>query len=318
MVPLEIEPAPAAAPPSAAPSAPTPSPAPAVTFQAAPAASEPLAALPAPVAPVVALVPAEPLAGFSDGNAFLRSPDNDFILFPNGRLQVDSYLFRYSGDKDKAKIPNNTFLLRRARLELGGWMGPFVYFWLAGDFALGPAGGGGAGRPLEHRDHRQLRRARPLEQPGDPAGRPVRRPLHAREPDVGQVLRLHGALDHRARVRHPRQQGDGRDAARLQRQSELLLLARAVERRRAELQERRPRSSTGWGVPGWRRSRSWATARCTTWRSAARSGPAIARTRWRRPHRRRRAGSPSSASASSTPPTTARPTRRCSCGRSAG
>ena len=80
---------------------------------------------------------AEPLAGFSDGNAFLRSPDNDFILFPNGRLQVDTYLF-HTGDKDKAKIPNNTFLLRRARLELGGWVGPFVYFWLAGDFALGP------------------------------------------------------------------------------------------------------------------------------------------------------------------------------------
>ena len=71
-------------------------------------------------------------------NAFLRSPDNDFIFFPNGRLQVDSYLFPTRGDKNKAKIPNNTFLLRRARLELGGWIGSFVYFWLAGDFALGP------------------------------------------------------------------------------------------------------------------------------------------------------------------------------------
>ncbi len=91
-----------------------------------------------PAVPPLTPVLAEPLAGISDGNAFLRSPDNDFILFPNGRLQVDTYLFHYSGDKNKAKIPNDTFLLRRARLELGGWIGSFVYFWLAGDFALGP------------------------------------------------------------------------------------------------------------------------------------------------------------------------------------
>jgi hypothetical protein len=94
-------------------------------------------AVPTPVLPVSA----EPLAGFSDGNAFLRSPDSDFILFPSGRLQVDAYLFHYSCDKNKAKIPNNTFLLRRARLELGGWIGSFVYFWLAGDFASGPPAG---------------------------------------------------------------------------------------------------------------------------------------------------------------------------------
>ena len=31
----------------------------------------------------------EPLAGFSDGTAFLRSPDNTFILFPSGRLHID-------------------------------------------------------------------------------------------------------------------------------------------------------------------------------------------------------------------------------------
>ncbi|HVZ88232.1 MAG TPA: porin, partial [Polyangia bacterium] len=95
----------------------------------------------APPAPAVEAVPAEPLAGISDSNAFLRSPDNSFILFPNGRLQVDSYFFNYSKDKNKDKIPNNTFLLRRARLELGGWIGSWVYFWLAGDFALGPPAG---------------------------------------------------------------------------------------------------------------------------------------------------------------------------------
>ena len=99
------------------------------------------------VPPVVLPVSAEPLAGFSDGNAFLRSPDSDFIIFPSARLQVDTYLFRYSGDKNKAKIPNNTFLLRRARLELGGWIGSFVYFWLAGDFAVGPPAGAAPAAP---------------------------------------------------------------------------------------------------------------------------------------------------------------------------
>jgi phosphate-selective porin len=117
-----------------------PAPAPAATPSAeAPPPAEPPPPVALPVLPPVVLpVSAEPLAGISDGNAFLRSPGNEFILFPNGRLQVDTYLFHYSGDENKAKIPNDTFLLRRARLELGGWVGSFVYFWLAGDFALGP------------------------------------------------------------------------------------------------------------------------------------------------------------------------------------
>ena len=127
-LPPESEPVPAA--PAAPPAPPAPT---------APAEAPPVAVVtPVVVAPVVSPDSAEPLAGISDGNAFLRSPNNEFILFPNGRLQVDTYLFHYSGDENKAKIPNNTFLLRRARLELGGWIGPFVYFWLAGDFALGP------------------------------------------------------------------------------------------------------------------------------------------------------------------------------------
>jgi phosphate-selective porin len=139
-------PPPASEPMPVAPATPAPattageaarSPAPSAPSVPPPAEAPPAAPVTlALVAPPLAV--AEPLAGFSDGNAFLRSPDNDFILFPNGRLQVDTYLFHYSGDKAKDKIPNNTFLLRRARLELGGWVGPFVYFWLAGDFALGP------------------------------------------------------------------------------------------------------------------------------------------------------------------------------------
>ena len=132
-LPPEPEPGPASPVPVApAVSAPVPTP---LSPEVGPPVATP--AVPA-VPPLVLSAAGEPLAGFSDGNAFLRSPDNDFILFPSGRVQVDTYLFRYSGDKNKAKIPNNTFLLRRARLELGGWIGSFVYFWLAGDFALGP------------------------------------------------------------------------------------------------------------------------------------------------------------------------------------
>jgi len=91
---------------------------------------------PPPAAPEAAPGPAadQPLAGFSDGAAFLRSPDNNFILFPSGRLQIDGYFF--SSDN---KTPNNTFLIRRARLETTGWIGPMFYFSLAGDFAAGPA-----------------------------------------------------------------------------------------------------------------------------------------------------------------------------------
>jgi len=88
-------------------------------------------ALPPPPAP--APISAEPLAGFSDQTAFLRSPDNSFILFPNGRLQSDFYYFKTDG---KAP-PNNSFLLRRARAELAGWVGSWFYFLIAGDFAAG-------------------------------------------------------------------------------------------------------------------------------------------------------------------------------------
>jgi len=101
---------------------------------------------PPPEAPPAAVTPAapavplaeQPLAGFSDGTAFLRSPDNAFILFPNGRLQVDGYAYK----TDIASgVPKHSFLLRRARLEVGGWIDNLVFFSIAGDFAVGaPAG----------------------------------------------------------------------------------------------------------------------------------------------------------------------------------
>ncbi len=77
--------------------------------------------------------PEDPLAGFSGDTAYLRSSDNSFTLLPHGRLQVDGYLFK----RDTADMPNDTVLLRRVRLELFGWIGSWVGFSLAGDFALG-------------------------------------------------------------------------------------------------------------------------------------------------------------------------------------
>ena len=91
----------------------------------------PLVAPLAPPGPVSPL--AEPLGGFSDGTPFLRSSDGDFVLFPGGQFQVDGYSFH-----SKNKTPNNTFLLRSARLDLGGWIGPWVYFFVTGEFAAGP------------------------------------------------------------------------------------------------------------------------------------------------------------------------------------
>jgi phosphate-selective porin len=74
-----------------------------------------------------------PLAGFSDGTPFLRSPDGDFVIFPGARFQVDGYFF-HSQDK----TPNRTILLRSARLELSGWLGSFVFFNVTGEFAAAP------------------------------------------------------------------------------------------------------------------------------------------------------------------------------------
>jgi hypothetical protein len=98
---------------------------------------------PPPPAPPPPAVPApEALAGFSDGTAFLRSADGEFVLLPNGRLQVDGYFF-----KSDNPTPNNGFLLRRARAELAGWVGPWFFFSIAGDFAAGsPAGANPVGQ----------------------------------------------------------------------------------------------------------------------------------------------------------------------------
>jgi phosphate-selective porin len=105
---------------------------PAVAPPARPATVLPSPVVEAPLPPAPLSAP-EPLAGLSDGTPFLRSPDGDFVLFPGAQFQVDVYTFR-----SKNKTPNNTFLLRSARLDLGGWVGPWVYFFLSGEFAQAP------------------------------------------------------------------------------------------------------------------------------------------------------------------------------------
>jgi hypothetical protein len=82
----------------------------------------------------------EPLAGVSNGTMFLRSPDNMFQFFPNGRLQNDGYFYKSAAPT--SLVPHNTFLIKRARLELAGWIDQVVYFQIGGDFASGPSATG--------------------------------------------------------------------------------------------------------------------------------------------------------------------------------
>ncbi|HTA17976.1 MAG TPA: hypothetical protein VK989_01720, partial [Polyangia bacterium] len=88
MPPADPGAAPAAPPADATPSMPPADAAPAPAPVPAPMAAPAPAPMPEPA------VDNEPLAGFSNGTAFLRSPDNGFILFPNGRLQSDFYVFK--------------------------------------------------------------------------------------------------------------------------------------------------------------------------------------------------------------------------------
>jgi hypothetical protein len=75
--------------------------------------------------------PTEPLAGISGDTAFLRSSNNLFIVFPSARLQIDGLFFT-------RQIPKSGFALRQVRLELAGWVGPAVYYDVAGDFGAPP------------------------------------------------------------------------------------------------------------------------------------------------------------------------------------
>jgi hypothetical protein len=101
------------------------------------------AAPPAPLVPDVPVGvagPRDPLAGVAGESAFLRSPNNEIVLFPGFLGQVGGAFFPRQLDDLRSG-----FSLRRARLELAGWLGPVFYFDVAGDFVPpdGPPSTGG-------------------------------------------------------------------------------------------------------------------------------------------------------------------------------
>ncbi len=63
-----------------------------------------------------------------------RSHGGELTLFPGGRLQVDGAFF-------PKQNPKSGLFIRRARVELRGWVGDAFYFDVGGDFAPAPPAG---------------------------------------------------------------------------------------------------------------------------------------------------------------------------------
>lgn len=111
----------------------------------APPPSPPPPVAPPPAAPVET---PSPIAGYH-GHFFLRDRNDWFVLFPKGRLQVDSYLFPVRGDvpmgvdENSARDPRprSTIFVRRARIELQGTVVKHFDFHLAGEFGTVAATG---------------------------------------------------------------------------------------------------------------------------------------------------------------------------------
>jgi phosphate-selective porin len=77
--------------------------------------------------------PLAPIGGFADG-LYLQTHDGQIVLFPGARVQVDGAFF-------PRQSPKSGVYLRRARVELRGWLGQLFYFDVSGDFApAAPAG----------------------------------------------------------------------------------------------------------------------------------------------------------------------------------
>jgi phosphate-selective porin len=68
--------------------------------------------------------------GFSD-RLFIRSPGGEVIVFPGGRVQVDAAAF-------PRQTPKTGAYLRRARVELTGWLGRIFYFDVSAEAAASP------------------------------------------------------------------------------------------------------------------------------------------------------------------------------------
>lgn len=112
--------------------------------KSAPPPAEKLAAQPPPPAPpVVAVTDPAPgptdTVGFSD-RLFIRSPGGEVILFPGALVQVDGAAF-------PRQTPKTGFYIRRARVQLTGWLGRIFYFVASADFAPAPLAGSDAVAP---------------------------------------------------------------------------------------------------------------------------------------------------------------------------
>ncbi len=102
-----------------------------------------VAPVPVPVPVAVEVVPpppppsfgapdGNPLAGFHSDLFYLRSPDDNFRLYVQGRAQIDFYGYAGPGVSDTTLKP--TIFLRRIRPELTGEFFHSFWFSIAGDF----------------------------------------------------------------------------------------------------------------------------------------------------------------------------------------
>lgn len=99
--------------------------------------------------PTPATAMREPLAGYANGNFYLRDPNDWFVLFPKGRMHIDWYNFLNRGDPPSGVEPNSsrdprprdTLFIRRARAEVQGTIFKHFDFHIAGEFANVPGAG---------------------------------------------------------------------------------------------------------------------------------------------------------------------------------
>jgi hypothetical protein len=77
--------------------------------------------------------------GFSD-RLYVRTPGDEIVVFPGARVQLDGAAF-------PRQTPKSGFYLRRARVELRGWLGRIFYFDVSADVAPDPPPEGSALAP---------------------------------------------------------------------------------------------------------------------------------------------------------------------------
>ena len=163
------------------------------------------------------------------------------MIFPSGRFQVDGYFFHSARTRP---VPNNTFLLRRARLELAGWIGPSSTSASPASFALGPPASAAPVAPanlattddyvaLAPWDNLAILQVGQFDAPFTLENRTSDKYFDFMERSI--TVRAFGIPDNKEM---------GAMLHGINDRPDLLLLAGRPQRRRAELQERRRASST--------------------------------------------------------------------------